>query len=457
MCGYGKPATRLLSLIVLLGWASAGAQPPGHPPSLSYAGPSDEARDGSPQSLSVTVGKRFTIREAGEGEFLIHPILSHLADGKLLLRSSPDSDIVDEEQFATASTDGGNSWKTVPDWPMNNGAGRHIRQVHTLLPDGRSLVVSAYLVSTGQENKYILPAYISSQDGVSFSRIDSVPFQFHVGKVADFQDPAEWPTMKRGGPKPGTPNFHIDQGKPSQLMSEFRAEYGKKWLIGLVSMLYPLDDSTLLAFVYVSTELDETSKRHRFVAVCLESTDWGRSWAVRSVPGPWDPALEKKNRREKPLDGFCEPSVTRLRNGGHLIVMRIGAWQRLYSARSTDGCRTWSKPKEISVFGILPTVLTLPDGVLALCTGRPDNTLSFSVDDGESWPWTLRLLDQTNPDHPSTRNNTMIQVAPGRLLYVYDYGYRRPDAGVNVPHAIEGVFVDVSMVPQILEVPDRHQ
>jgi len=64
------------------------------------------------------------------------------------------------------------------------------------------------------------------------------------------------------------------------------------------------------------------------------------------------------------------------------------------------GCLTWSKPREISVHGILPTVLTLPDGTLALASGRPDNTLSFSFDDGESWPWTYRILDQTNPLHP---------------------------------------------------------
>ena len=97
-----------------------------------------------------------------------------------------------------------------------------------------------------------------------------------------------------------------------------------------------------------------------------------------------------------------------------------------------------------SVFGILPTVSTLPTGVLALATGRPDNTLSFSFDDGESWPWTYRILDQTNPLHPSTRNSTLIQVAPGRLLYIYDYGYRRPDPEVNLAHRIEGRFIEVS-------------
>ena len=38
----------------------------------------------------------------------------------------------------------------------------------------------------------------------------------------------------------------------------------------------------------------------------------------------------------------------------------------------------------------------------------------------------------------------MIQVAPGRLLYLYDTGYRRPDPEVDVPHAVEGRFIEVS-------------
>jgi hypothetical protein len=79
-----------------------------------------------------------------------------------------------------------------------------------------------------------------------------------------------------------------------------------------------------------------------------------------------------------------------------------------------------------------------------MASGRPDNTLSFSLDGGESWPWTLRLRDQTNSNHPSTRNNGMVQVAPGRLLYLADTGYRRPDAGVDVDHRVDGFFIDVA-------------
>jgi len=401
--------------------------------------------DGSLQSLSVSVGKPFTIMQATEGHVIIHPYLSHWGDGKLLLRVSPDMDISDSEEFVLSSSDEGKTWEGMSDWPFGDDRGRHFQQRHVQLPDGRSLVTSTRFMSTERENEYILPAYLSDKEGKSFTRIDPVPFPLNWGRALDYQDPAERAGQRRGGPRNFMPNFLTAPGKPSQLMQDYRAAYGKFWLTGYIAQLFPLDDKTLLAFVAVNTM--PRGERGKNNVICLESLDRGRSWALRSVPGPFDPVLDEKNRRKKPLDGFCEPSVTRLKNGNHLIVMRIGAWQRLYSAVSTDECRTWSRPTEISVFGILPKVITLPDGTLALCTGRPDNTLSFSFDNGESWPWTLRLLDQTNPRHPSTRNNDMIQVSPGRLLYVYDYGYRRPDPGVNVPHAIEGVFVDVSMAP----------
>ena len=399
----------------------------------------------SPRGFSVAVGEPFTVCTAREGEVIVHPHLTHLGDGELLLRISPDPDMWDEEEYILSSGDGGRTWEAIPDWPMNDGAGRHLYQQHTRLPDGRSLVVSIYLFATGKKNEYIIPAWISSEDGrSSFTKIESLPFQFPFGTTVDWCDPVQWPAMRRGGPRNHEENFLTDPGKPSKLMEAFLAEYGRNGLAGHTLPLYPLDDTTVLAFVTASPGYVFEPRKAEGTCVCLESTDWGRSWAVRSVPGPWVSALEEKNRRKKSLDGFCEPSVTCLRNGDHLIIMRIGAWQRLYSARSTDQCRTWSKPREISVFGILPTVLTLPDGVLALATGRPDNTLSFSFDDGESWPWTYRLLDQTNPLHPSTRNSTMIQVAPGRLLYLYDYGYRRPDKDVNVPHSVEGRFMEVS-------------
>jgi len=249
----------------------------------------------SPRKFSVTIGDPFTVRTAREGELTSRPHATHLGDGELLLRISPDSDIVDEEEFILSSADGGRTWEAVPDWPLGDGAGNHLFQTHTRLPDGRSLVVPIYVVSTGRKDEYIIPAWISEEDGKSnFRNLDSVPFKFPFGKAVDWWDPAQFPVMKRGGPRNFMENFTTDSGTPSKLMADFQAEYGRHWLTGALMPFYTLDDTTLLAFIYVSTETGWTPRKFACTLVCLESKDWGRSWAVRSVPGPWDPALEEK-------------------------------------------------------------------------------------------------------------------------------------------------------------------
>jgi hypothetical protein len=117
-------------------------------------------------------------------------------------------------------------------------------------------------------------------------------------------------------------NFTTDSGTPSKLMADFQAEYGRHWLTGALMPFYTLDDTTLLAFIYVSTETGWTPRKFACTLVCLESKDWGRSWAVRSVPGPWDPALEEKIVARSRSTGCAQPDSP-ARNGVNEIVEQI--------------------------------------------------------------------------------------------------------------------------------------
>src|SRR5690606_10173822 len=105
-----------------------------------------------------------------------------------------------------------------------------------------------------------------------------------------------------------------------------------------------------------------------------------------------------------------------------LCVMRLGSRHPLYQSRSSDGGRTWSRPQAMPVYGILPRLVTLGDGTILLATGRPDVTLSVSVDGGHRWPLTYRFLEDGKPLDASTRNNAMIALGPQRVLYLYDLG-----------------------------------
>ena len=162
----------------------------------------------SPRSFSVAISDPFTLWSAREGEVAVHPRLSHLGHGELLLRISPDWDIFDEEQYIFSSVDGGRTWDPISNWPMGDGAGRHLYQEHVRLPDGRSLVVPIYLVSTGNEDEYIIPAWISSEDGkTGFRKLESVPFHFPYGRTVDVWDPLQWAAQRRGGPRNHEENY----------------------------------------------------------------------------------------------------------------------------------------------------------------------------------------------------------------------------------------------------------
>jgi hypothetical protein len=311
----------------------------------------------------------FTVCLAPEGGYFVHPVASHLTDGKLILRISRDEDIVDAEYCVFLSDDGGRTWELEPNWPMGDGNGRHLNTSHTLLPDGTSLVVYRHAISTGRKNEYVVPAFTSADNGKTWTAVEPEPFEIPYGEPIDFFLPGQWPIQQREKPTPG--------------MEELFVKYGNERLGWGFWPLYPLNNDTVLGFYMVGTH---THPEQRYCTLCMETQNRGRSWSLRSVPGAFDLQYETKNRQKKPLQGFCEPSVVRLPNGDHLIVMRIGAWQPLHIARSSDDCRTWTNPRPIPVFGIRPVVLMLPGGILALASGRPDNTLSFSFDNGESWP-----------------------------------------------------------------------
>ncbi len=217
--------------------------------------------------------------------------------------------------------------------------------------------------------------------------------------------------------------------------------------------IFPLSGERALAFLYLTQEAGEPG-----ITVCLASADAGRSWKYCSTPGPYDPRFATHGYLRHALDGLCEPSCTRLATGELFLVMRLGSFHPLYTTCSADEGRTW-KPqadqrpgcyyegwpaRPIAVYGILPTVLTLPDGTLALCTGRPDATLSFSFDNGYHWPCTYRFLEDNKPDEQGTYNNTMTQVAPNRLLMMHDLGgYHARVPESKGPRRIVGRFIDV--------------
>jgi len=122
-------------------------------------------------------------------------------------------------------------------------------------------------------------------------------------------------------------------------------------------------------------------------AVFLRSTDHGRTWdTVSEIPYQPDPAADPNWAKR---DGFTEPDFCFLPDGSLLCLMRTmdGSGQGpLFSARSTDGGKTWSRPRVFDDLGVWPVLLSLKNGTTLAGYGRPGLFVRASADPaGQVW------------------------------------------------------------------------
>lgn len=112
------------------------------------------------------------------------------------------------------------------------------------------------------------------------------------------------------------------------------------------------------------------------------STDQGRSWQRRAT------VFQGAGGRT-----FNESAIAWARNGDLVAVVRshLGSdLSQLHTARSTDQGRSWSSPVPLNLAtasgepaprtGVMPVLDLLPNGVMTLSFGRPDNWIAVSPD-----------------------------------------------------------------------------
>jgi len=95
-------------------------------------------------------------------------------------------------------------------------------------------------------------------------------------------------------------------------------------------------------------------------------------------------------------EGYCEPDVTEIENGHLLAVIRTGGHNiksPLYACHSYDYGKTWDKPYEIYEWGVLPRILKMKSGRIAVATGHPDVFLLVSDDGGITWSDKVTVQD----------------------------------------------------------------
>lgn len=123
-------------------------------------------------------------------------------------------------------------------------------------------------------------------------------------------------------------------------------------------------------------------------------------------------------------EGYCETDTVEC-SPGHLVsVLRTGGhevYSPLYCSHSFDFGKTWSAPKEICRWGVLPKLMIMSDGTLVCLSGHIHTMLLFSGDMGNTWsePIIIEECDGKWDKSPSGYN-TFFESSPGELTVIYD-------------------------------------
>ncbi|MFC7622804.1 exo-alpha-sialidase [Microlunatus sp. GCM10028923] len=219
-----------------------------------------------------------------------------------------------------------------------------------------------------------------------------------------------------------------------------------------------LEDSQGRLLLPYYTKYAEDSAGSAEIAI---SKDNGKTWRRLSTIFPAD-----GNR------AFNETGVSWASNGDLVAVARshVGSTlSQLYTARSTDEGRTWSAPEPIMITtasgepapttGVMPVLDLLPNGVMTLTFGRPDNWVAISPDGtGRSFEQ-AQVTYRNFPDqdlgafqrsHGSSGNGSHAVVGPNRILQVGDncapsWGCPPTDSGFHVDgkYRVWKTFIDI--------------
>jgi Neuraminidase (sialidase) len=160
-------------------------------------------------------------------------------------------------------------------------------------------------------------------------------------------------------------------------------------------------------------------------ALLSRSKDKGRTWSYYSTiayqPNDPDPELPGI------YVGFVEPTIETLPNGRMIAVLRTQGshlgpkFRPLYIAWSEDQGKTWTEPRPIQppLYNIWPTLQVLDSGVVACVHGRPGFHISFSADDGKTWPYRVTFSNQSETTQPKiTGQVDMVKSGPNQVVAI---------------------------------------
>jgi len=205
-------------------------------------------------------------------------------------------------------------------------------------------------------------------------------------------------------------------------------------------------DRSAIAGIYPGFYIDEKGEVDpRSGVFFYRSEDDGHSWKIQGRI-LYIPDLQLDTAGNKRM-GFTEPAFEVMPDGSFLAIMRTtdGIGQGpMYSSRSTDIGKTWSRPEVMAPSGVLPRLLQLENGITVLASGRPGVQLRFSTDGaGKNWSDPFELLPYKNEnDQVSCGYTGLIATGPDRFLIVYaDFNYKNKKKEIRKAIEVREVIV----------------
>ena len=163
-----------------------------------------------------------------------------------------------------------------------------------------------------------------------------------------------------------------------------------------------------------------------------KSTDFGLTWTKQgNIPYQPDLMLDPNGNKRNAF-GWTEPAFIALQNGTFLSVLRTQdgfGESPMYVSTSTNRGINWSKPKVFTGAGVLPRLLELDNGIVALASGRPGVQLRFMLNNNtDDWSEPFEMLPWVPNEVFSCGYTQFLKVDDNSFLVVYsDFWHRTPE------------------------------
>ena len=355
-----------------------------------------------------------TVRITASYNYCWYPTVHRFPTGDILttVRMSPDEANPEGEFSAYClSKDGGQTWSR----RYTMGAGANIDAAYGQVPLDNEIWVlgSGYLSlepnPTGKETEFHATLTNFSRTGMEVHQIRDATI--HLSEPPQLEPVEVYATKTVDASQLATVPTAVPQGA---IIAGPRGE----WL------------STL----YYITKRDRRYRR----LVLIRSFDHGHTWkedgilaALRPDEKPW-PWMGN--------EGPNEAGLVRLSDGRLFCIFRTGNHDYMGGTWSSDDGKTWSAPTSIGFKGVAPHLRLMSNGLLVCTFGRPGVTIMFSTNGGKSWAGITQIFKDQG-----TGYTDVIEVAPGKLLVVYDSLPRggNPVSGTRSEHIVYGTFIEV--------------